>query len=382
MIAAAIAVLVLLGSAIQVGYGIYFFLRIQNADAADDATSSFPATLQHPLSVLICAKNEAHNLRAYLPFILDQHYFTANRQPFFEVVVVNDQSEDETGAVLEALQTQYAHLKVVTIHPSEYRSLPGKKFALSKGVAAVAHEYIVLTDADCKPATVDWLHYMSQPFATGKEIVAGYGGFFSRKGFLNVFIRCETLHTYLQYLTYNLADIPYMAVGRNLAVHKALLLRAQEHLLWKVTASGDDDLLIQLCATKNNMAVQTHPPSFTYSAPPDTWRKWVKQKQRHFSTGKLYKKKVQLLLGGYAFSHALSWLGLLLWFMPPTTLSMVALTAMGIRLLFTWYCLNEMSLRTRENNLFICWPLFDIGWLLYNFIFAPFIFWKNKQQWK
>ena len=54
-----------------------------------------------PLSVVICARNEAENLSRFLPDVLKQDY------PSFEVVVVNDCSEDNTFDVLGSLMKQY-----------------------------------------------------------------------------------------------------------------------------------------------------------------------------------------------------------------------------------------------------------------------------------
>jgi len=393
MIATAIAVLILGGAVIQIGYCLYFFIRIHSAKALNNGIAThraeMPMHAQLPVSVIVCAKNEAKNLTENLPSILQQAYHNEAGQPLFEVIVVNDQSTDGTDAILAGFQAAYPHLRIVSIAPDAPRLLPGKKFALGKGLEAASHELILMTDADCKPASKAWISWMAYPFSQGRDIVAGYGGFYARRGFLNQFIRCETVHTYLQYLTYNMAGIPYMAVGRNLACRKALLEKAQQDPLWSQTASGDDDLLIRIGATPGNMVVNHHPASFTHSAACDTWTGWVRQKQRHFSTGKLYHKKVQYLLGGYALSHACFWLGLLamiiLLFVQPGNLPVsyptIVVPVVLLRLALMWSTWSELSDRVERKGLKFFWPVFDFAWLLYNFIFAPYIFWKNKQQW-
>ena len=388
MIATAIAVIVIVSSAIQLGYCCYFFFRVLGdfdivgkQATQQGGLPEFPAT---PVSVIICAKNERENLEKNLRIVLNDKYLDGNQHPLFEVIVVNDQSTDGSEFFLKELQQKHAHLKVVTIGTSEGRTLPGKKFALSKGVTAANHDIILMTDADCAPMFGGWISWMVFPFSYGKEIVAGYGGFYEEPGLLNKFIRSETLHTFLQYLTYNLAGLPYMAVGRNLACKKELILRAQAHPLWMETASGDDDLLIQLCATKDNMVVNVHHASFTVSEAKQTWKEWVNQKQRHFSTGKLYSNQLKNLLGGYAFSHALCWLSVLMTpFVWDGSLLMKIATGFFItRSLCIWNQLAFMRDYTSARGLKFFMPLFDFGWLLYNIIFAPFIFWKNKQQWK
>ena len=385
MIGLVLAVIVVLSAAIQLGYCFYFFRRIfilppppQGGPYHRALMPEIPAL---PVSVLICARNEAANLEKCLPSVLEQRYHNALQEPLYEVIVVNDQSADDSLLVLKKLQAIYPHLVIVDIPAGEERTLPGKKFALGKGIATAANDYILMTDADCIPASKAWITWMAYPFSQGKEIIGGYGAYNRRPGMLNRFVRAETIHTFLQYYTYTLAGFPYMAVGRNLACKKELLQRAQQHPLWKVTPSGDDDLLVQLCATPDNMVVNRHPASWTYSETKSTWSSWVKQKQRHFSTGKLYHKNIQALLGGYAFSHALFWCGIAagLCFFPQ--FNNVFFFALLSRCVF-WSLCSEFSDMTGERKLKFFWPLFDVGWLLYNVIFAPFIFWKNKQQWK
>lgn len=393
MIATAIAVLISLSALIQVGYCLFFFIRIHFPKALSSGTATHRAQIERyaqlPVSVIICAKNESKNLTENLPAVLGQNYYDEVGKPLFEVIVVNDQSMDNSGEILAGFQGLYPQLRVVDITPDEPRRQPGKKFALGKGLEAATYDHILMTDADCRPGSKAWITWMADAFSRGAEIVGGYGGFYPAKGILNKFIRCETVHTYLQYLTYNMAGVPYMAVGRNLACKKQLLRKAQQDPLWTRTASGDDDLLIRLCATPDNMVVQHHPASFTWSEARNDWSSWIRQKQRHFSTGKLYQRKVQLLLGMYALSHAGFWLGLLaLVLLPlpapanlPAVYLQLVVTIVVLRTALMWSTWSELSDRVERRGLKYCWPIFDFAWLLYNFIFAPYIFWKNKQQW-
>src|SRR5690606_5721565 len=149
-------------------------------------------------------------------------------KPLFEVVVVNDASEDGSSKVLEEFSKKYPHLKIVSISKEEPRLFKGKKFALSKGVENAENSWLLLTDADCLPASPDWISRMVQPLLEGKELVAGFGAIRFQKGFLNAFVRWETMHSFLQYSTYAHAGKPYMAVGRNMACIKAVFLKAKE----------------------------------------------------------------------------------------------------------------------------------------------------------
>lgn len=351
-------------------------------------SSELPPIALEPVSVVICARNEANNLEAFLPAILQQNYIDAAGQRAFEVIVVNDASTDNSATVLQLFEQGYEHLTVVHIAEDTPRQFPGKKFALSRGVEAARHNIILMTDADCKPSSPDWIRWMAFPFSNGIEIVAGHGDFVAGHGFLNKFIRAETLHTYALYSRACQMGMPYMAVGRNLAVRKHLVLAAQQHLLWTKSASGDDDMLIRICATKDNMVVNAHPHSFTYSIPKATFREYLRQKQRHVSTGKLYSAKVKAWLGMHAFSHALFWTSflVLLGYMLVADSNLVAVTVvLGLFLLRGLYFysgLQRWSRVTGGQKLDAFWPLFDICWMLYNIILSPYILWKTKKAWK
>jgi cellulose synthase/poly-beta-1,6-N-acetylglucosamine synthase-like glycosyltransferase len=241
-----------------------------------------PTSFQAPVSVIICAKNEAENLKELLPLVLEQNY------PSFEVIVVNDSSEDDSDLVLAALKRKYPALYYTTI-PKDRKFSHGKKLALTIGVKAANNEHLLMTDADCKPASDQWLQEMVQGFAIPqKEIVLGFGAYEKRKGFVNQLVRYDAFFTAIQYLGFALSGKPYMGVGRNLAYTKALFVnnggvKKHAHLL-----SGDDDLFVQDRATRQNTTIVINAAAHTLSKAPTTFGEWSQQKARHLSTNRYY----------------------------------------------------------------------------------------------
>jgi len=372
--------LFLLAVCVQLGYAWFFFRRVYSIPGFGPVT----ADVSQGVSVIVCARNEAANLEQNLPSILMQQYPGP-----FEVIVVDDASTDLTATVLSSFREHYAHLRVVTILPGEQRELKGKKYALGKGVAAAKYEWLLLTDADCLPAGELWLRNMVAPLAAGKEIVAGYGGYNENSGWLNAFVRWESLHTFLQYSTYQLAGIPYMAVGRNMACTRLLFRKAQGHTLWNKLPSGDDDMLVRISATRENMAVVCNPEAFTYSHTKEDLRSWAAQKQRHLSTGKYYRVSVKLLLGLYAVSHAIMWLTYGLCFISGIDIQLryFVIGLLIVRCVVYFRIWTFTATQLQETGNFMSYPfmagfpLFDVGWMIYNFVFFPYITWKNKLHW-
>ncbi|MEO6814886.1 MAG: glycosyltransferase, partial [Ginsengibacter sp.] len=276
---------------IQLFYYLFFFLRLAFYKAkAKDISQT------HPVSVIICARDEAANLVKNLPGALVQKYQTTH-----EVIVVNDNSFDESKYILEEFQRSFKQLQLVELK-QEARFIPGKKFPLSIGIKTAKHEIVLLTDADCVPASEFWIEKMQDGFNDGIEIVLGYGPLHKKKGLFNKIVRWETFHTALQYLSYAQSGMAYMGVGRNLSYKKTIFFRHKGFSAQNHVPGGDDDLFINKATTKNNTAIVIDKDAFTLSQPATTWKQWVRQKARHYTTSKYYKGIHKFLLGLYAFS--------------------------------------------------------------------------------
>ncbi len=261
-----------------------------------------PATTeQPPVSVVMAARNEYHHLKRNLPALLEQKY------PDFEVVVVNHASNDETADYLREMQNNFPQLKVITIE-RDLNFFHGKKFPLSIGIKSAAHEILLLTDADCRPASPYWISRMASNYNDKTEVVLGYGPYIKEKNLLNRIIRYDTFLVALQYLSFALAGKPYMGVGRSLSYRKSLFLKNKGFIAHYSVASGDDDLFINEVARKANTRVELSPEGFVYSEPKHTFSEWYLQKRRHLSTGRKYRPEFKFLLGTFSLSLGLYYL--------------------------------------------------------------------------
>lgn len=354
---------------IQVFYYLYFFLRLAIYKSRPRSTSQ-----THAVSVIICARDEAANLVKNLPGALLQEYRTTH-----EVIVVDDNSFDDSKYLLEEFQKTYKQLHVVELK-QEAKLIPGKKFPLSVGIKTAKYGVVLLTDADCVPATEFWIEKMQQAYLPETEIVLGYGAYHHKKGLLNKLVRWETFHTALQYFSYALAGKPYMGVGRNLSYHKDLFFRHKGFSAHNNIPSGDDDLFINMAATSRNTAISIDPDSFTLSHAPATWKEWMRQKSRHYSTAKHYKGIHKFLLALYSLSHFL--------FYPLLVASLIfycwqyALVVFGVRVLVQAFVLYPSMKKLKEQDLFPYFLFIDIWMFFYYLIFALSVFKKPRPSWK
>ena len=253
------------------------------------------------LSVLICAKNEAGNLELNLPYILEQDY------PNFEIVLINDASSDSTLDIMKSFQLKHNNIKIVDVKPVE-KFWGSKKYALTLGIKAASHNFLLFTDADCKPLYKHWIKTMSSCFSNDKTIVLGYGAYKKQKNnLLNKLIRFETVLTAIQYFSYTKLGLPYMAVGRNLAYRKEEFFKASGFMSHMNVRSGDDDLFVNQVANAKNTAICFSENGFTESLPKTSLKDWVNQKKRHVSSAKYYKRQHKFLLGLFYISQLLFW---------------------------------------------------------------------------
>lgn len=265
-------------AAIQLGYLWIVFSRVSFIKKQENQVNSF-----EPITVVIAAKNEYHNLVLHLRDILEQDY------PSFEVVVVNDQSTDESEYYLDSIRREYPHLKIVNVN-NPVNFFKGKKFPLSIGIKSATHDLLVLTDADCKPSSKTWLTEIAMSYTKETELSLGYGGYQQDKGLLNYIIRFETLITAQKYLSFAKVGLPYMGVGRNLSYRKSLFYNQHGFQSHYKIQSGDDDLFVNKAANSKNTNIFVSPTSKTLSIPHSSLSSWWRQKRRHLTTGKYYKR--------------------------------------------------------------------------------------------
>jgi hypothetical protein len=259
-----------LTAAIQLFYYIFFYLPVH---AYKPLVNKL---VKQPVSVIICARNEAENLTSFLPAVLEQDYSD------YEVILVK-------------YQKQYPHLRISTVNKDPIFT-HNKKFAQFIGIKAAKNEILLFTDADCRPQSDKWLEGMTSHFNDKTTFVLGYGGYLSKKGLLNKYIRYDTMAIAMQYLGMAIRGIPYMGVGRNLAYRRSIFFEKKGFGQHINLASGDDDLFVNANATVRNTCVEFSIGTHTRSIPNTSIRGWITQKKRHLSTAPYYKMRDRLLL--------------------------------------------------------------------------------------
>ena len=318
------------------------------------------------VSVVICAKNAGIALLQNAPYWLKQQY------PIWEIIIVDDHSTDNTAEVLKTLQPE-KRVQIFSLNPS--KEINGKKQAQAFGISKAKHPWILVTDADCKPLSNQWIQTMMEARQSKDQMVLGVGLIEGSTGLLNRFIRYESCITAIQYLTAAHWKIPYMGVGRNLLFSKSLYNQTQKkgfHLPY-----GDDDLFVN-AVLRSSISYCLQKEGFTISPAKESWQSYYSQKTRHVSTGKYYRFIHKILLASWAFSHFFFWLGIaVLAASFPVWVLLISFLRLGVG----YFIFNYWSFRLCNRDLRNWFIPLDFAFILYYIFLSPFIFWQNKANW-
>ena len=251
-----------------------------------------------PASIVLCARDAYEYLTELIPVLLNQDY------PDFEIVVVNDCSDDETEEYLKDLERREPRVKPVQLK-QHLNFFNGKKFPLSMGIKSAQNDLIVLTDFNCMPVNDQWLRSVVNRYNHQTEIVIGYSPYVQKKGSLNHLMRFDALQNGLLYLSAALNHHAYMGIGKNLSYRKELFFRNKGFISHYTTAVGEDDLFINKVSTKKNTEVLIDAENAILTTPTSSFKLWMRQKSSRYSTVSKYDGRSRLMLSLFYGSQLL-----------------------------------------------------------------------------
>jgi len=262
------------------------------------------------LSIIIAAKNEEENIISLFDSLEKSNYPTEN----FEVIIVDDNSSDNTAELVQSRVSGNNNYTFIKAGNKEFES---KKGALSIGIKSAKYNFIVITDADCKPEP-SWLNEMASALDYGYDFVFGPAPIQQGRTLVEKLSAFENLrNTYLTIAAVGL-NMPYSAAARSFAFRKTSFERIGGYSKTTETLSGDDDLLLRE-AVKNKMLIGTviQPDSLVYSSAPKNFEHYFQQKKRHLQTSFHYLIKQKIFLGFWHLMNLISLLSITLMFISP-----------------------------------------------------------------
>lgn len=322
-----------------------------------------------PVSVVVAAHNEAETIAPLLTAL------AAQTHPNVEVVLVDDASTDDTARLLNDWAADKPNRKVIARTGDH---APGKKEAIARGVPEASHDILLFTDADCTPPA-SWCERMAQVHqaADAPAVVVGYSPFSKTSGLLNFWARYETLLTGALTAASAALGHPYMAVGRNLSVHRDVYERVHGTERGADLLSGDDDLFIQAVHRDGTAPVlpALDPGTFVTSQAPSSWRSWMQQKRRHVSAGRAYDAVPSAHLALYHGSHIALWIA-------PFALGTLGIGLLATRLLVHSLVSSRAAEVFHDPDLAAFFPVGEAFLALYHVLLVPLGLFRPPDAWK
>ena len=350
-------------------YYLFFFTSLfkkHELPVSTDQTSG--------VSVLVSAKNEAENLKELIPLLLDQNYDN------FEILVINDGSWDASHQYLQEMAQKHSHLRSIYIDP-EKKLNSGKKLALTLGIKAAQYDYLLFTDADCRPNSKDWIKWMMSK-AKPHTSVLGYSPYMEKPGFLNWLIRLETQMTAFLYLGAAGRGFAYMSVGRNWLYTKEAFFKVKGFAPHQHIYAGDDDLQVQNLRKHGvKLSIMPEESAFVSSKPKTEWKDWIMQKRRHKQIGKFYGLKQKLYVGLFSITHLLFWLCWIIGVVMNQMLLPWFLGVLAFKLVFFWSMGFFLAKRLRDTSTMWFQPFNEFILMIYWLMIGVYVFFSNKKEW-
>ncbi len=363
---------------VQLFFWLFFYKR-PHSYQKKRGEISLPDEKLPAISVIVTSKNSAEELAQNLPFIIEQDY------PDFEVIIVNRGSTDDTDMVLKAADQKYPRL-YHTYVPAEADGINEKKLALTLGIKAAKNDYLLFTEAYCRPSSEHWIREFGKEFSQGKEVVLGFSRLeVPKKRVMRGFMLYDNLIFQLKFLSMALLGKPFMGDGRNLAYKKELFFKHKGFSPILNLEGGADDLYINRIAPKKNTGVVLSKESMTETDSITHFSTWRTIKSRYLYSKQFYKGFSFRLFGLETFSKYFFYLSLICAITLGITTGNHIVTILSL-LLFTLRYAVQWRVITLNSRLFgagkyhVNLPFYDIFQPISNACFRRYAIKRNRKR--
>lgn len=325
------------------------------------------------VNVLIAARNEEKNLPACLQSLRRAEYPAAK----FEIMVIDDRSTDRTRAVAETFAREYANVRVVAI-TQRLENMSGKASALCQGLAHARGEIILMTDADCAPPP-SWISQMVSYFTPEVGLVGGFTLLASREQNHSLFAKVQTLDwVYLLTVGAGAAGLgkPLSIIGNNFAFRRTAYEAVGGYE--KIGFSIIEDFALMRAInerTKWRAIFPIDARTAMISKPVRNWREFYEQRQRWAAGGKEVGVLARVFMLIAFLGHLASFAA---WFISPPWAFICLIALLSSDFLLLW----KTTARLERQDLLKIFPLFEVYYFFYSFIFAPTVLLPATVRWK
>lgn len=327
-------------------------------------------TAQPPVSVIVAARNEEHSIAECLASLCHQSY----PRERYEVVVVDDHSEDSTREVVMNVAAREERIKLIQSVPES--SLRGKTNALATGIRESTGEIVMITDADCTvPPT--WIEETVRRYESRVGIVGGM----TLQSASDWFGGMQSLDwAYLLGIASAAVGLgnPLSTIGNNLSFRREAYNQVGGYEGIPFSITEDYSLFQAIVRTGTwNVAYPLDHALLVISKPCKSWGELVRQKHR-WGKGGLDMKLSGFLIMAIGFTqHLMILAGPLLY-----GAVSAALTGWFVKAVGDYAFLHAVLRRVRRLDQLKYFLAFQIYYLLYVLALPFIVFFRRRVVWK
>ncbi|SNR47409.1 Glycosyltransferase, catalytic subunit of cellulose synthase and poly-beta-1,6-N-acetylglucosamine synthase [Lutibacter agarilyticus] len=340
-------------------------------------TTTFEKPNNH-FSIIIPFRNEAANLKALLQSILELNYPTQ----LFEILLVNDDSYDDSFAIIETFQHKNSQLHITLIQNNRKTGSP-KKDAINTAIENAQFNWLITTDADCE-VPKNWLNSFNT-FIEEKQpvFISAPVKFQKEKSLLFHFQNLNFISLIGSTIGGFGIKKPFLCNGANLCYRKDIFKKINGFEGNNSIASGDDIFLLekmfQNYPTKTLFLKSSEAVVSTKAE--NSWKLFFNQQIRWASKTNAYKNWFSKMVGLAVFTTnlAIVIVGVSLCFTPHNWMFFIAIL---VHKMFIDVLLIEKTtqfLNAKDSLLY--YPLISIAYPLY-IVFIASASLLKKYEWK
>ena len=325
-----------------------------------------------PVSVIVYTKNQAE----LLPDFLDQ--LTRQSHPDYEIIVVNNASQDKTADLLEDYEIRYPQLKAVNVVNNE-AFWGSKKYAITLGIKKAAYKNLLFTTLNSVVNSENWITETSSLYSDQKQLVVGYANYKKRKGILNRIMRYGRYISNLN--NFGLAAIgkPFTASEHNIGFNSDLFYENNGYSSHVNLPSGTESMFIKEAATSKNVALATASESIVRIDNHFKYKDWIKDSKLNLNAFSHYKSGTRFKLRLFYLTQFLFWVIAIAGIITFKISAPILYLIIAIRFLITGLVISKSLFKLSEKDLVYLFPLWEILTICSQFfIFISNLFSKPK----
>ncbi len=256
--------------------GFIYMLKVNKTDG------HLPLEEYPMVSVLVPAHNESIVIRKTVMALLNFTY----PQDRYEIIVINDNSSDDSAEVLKAIQEKHPNRKLIVINTDNILGGKGKSNALNMALPVATGSVIAIYDADNTPAP-NALSILVENLMSDDKLGAVIGKFRTRNrnaSLLTRFVNIETLAYQCmnqagRFFFFKLCTIP----GTNFVIRRDIINQMGG---WDTKALSEDTE-ISFRIYRMGYYIKFMPLAVTWEQEPQKLKQWFKQRTR-WAKGNIY----------------------------------------------------------------------------------------------